>query len=192
MYPLDPTPMANAPPIIQYQKDLNTLYARIAQVDSHYQFTTTCLRSHAIPRGLTINVHPCVPKAPCREPAARLQKEWARIIRRAAIGFLAALKTYHRSCAHHLRLQAMNLESSIAARLGKTSARRSINIARTVYAKCDNKLRERRNKKFKKLLPPDSRIKTIRYQQQKSVDVDFKGERPRRGREATRMLPQLW
>ena len=74
MYPLDPTPMANAPPIIQYQKDLNTLYAGIAQVDSPYQFTTTWFRSHAIPQGLTINAHPCVPKAPCREPAARLKK----------------------------------------------------------------------------------------------------------------------
>ena len=63
----------------------------------------------------------------------------------------------------------MNLESSIAARLGKTSAIRSINIARTVYA---NNLRERLNKKFKKILPPDSRIKTIQYQQQKSVDTD--------------------
>ena len=159
--------MVYASTITQCQRDLNTLYSRIAREDSHYQFVTTCLRSHTIPRGLTINVHPCVPKAPCREPAARLQKQWAQIVRRAANGFLAALKTYHRSCAYHLRLQATNLESFIAARLGETRAETSKNIAKTVYAKCDRRLRERRNRKLKHLLPPDSRIRTIRYQQQK-------------------------
>ena len=149
------------------QKDLNTLYARIARVESCYQFTSTCLRSHIIPQGLTINVHPCVPKSPGWEPAAHLHKQWAQIIRQAAKGFLTTLKTYHRSCEQQLRLQAINLESSIAAQLGEARAKQSKEITKQVYAKCDHYLRERRNKKFKKLLPPDSRIKTIQYQQQK-------------------------
>ena len=168
--------MAYASTITQCQKDLNTLYSRIAREDSHYQFVTTCLRSHTIPRGLTINVHPCVPKAPRQKPVARLQKEWAQTVRRASNGFLAALKTYHRSCANHLRLQATNLESSIAARLGETRVKTSTNIAKTVFAKCDHRLRERRNRKLKYLFPPDSRIRTIRYQRQKSEDDDSEGE----------------
>ena len=37
------------PTIIQcLQKHLNTLYAWIARVESHYQFTSTCLKSHII------------------------------------------------------------------------------------------------------------------------------------------------
>ena len=80
--------MASAPTSIQcLQKDLNT-YARIARVESHYPFTSTCLRSHIIPWGLTINIHPCVPKSPGWEPAARLHKQWAQIIRRATKGSL--------------------------------------------------------------------------------------------------------
>ena len=123
--PQDPTPiMASTPTNIQcQQRDLNTLYAWIARVESHYQFTSTFLRSHIIPRGLTINVHPCVPKSPGRELAACLHKQWAQIIRRASKGFLAALKTYHRSCIQQLRLQATNLESSIAAQLGRGMSR---------------------------------------------------------------------
>ena len=159
--------MAYASTTTQYQKDLNTLYSRIARKDSHYQFVTTCLCSHTIPRGLTIMVHPCVPKAPCREPA-RLRKEREQIVRRAANGFLAVLKTYHRSCAYHLRLQATNLESFITARLGETRAETSMNITKTVYANCDRRLRERRNRKLKHLLPSDSRIRTIRINNKKA------------------------
>ena len=102
---------------------------------------STCLRSHTIPHGLEINVNPCVPKSPSREPTSRLQKDWARITRRAANGFLAALRSYHRSCAHQLRLQATNLEPSMVAQEGKARANRSINIAKEVYAKCDYHLR---------------------------------------------------
>ena len=102
--------MASAPTSIQcLQKDPNTLYATIARVESHYQFTSTCLRSHIIPRGLTINIHPCVPKLPGREPAASLHKPWSQIIRRAAKGFLTALKTYHMSCEQQLNTE----ESSV-------------------------------------------------------------------------------
>ena len=154
---------------------------------------TTCLRSHTIPWGLTINVHPCVPKAPCQEPAARLQKQWAENVRQVDIGFLTALKTYHRSCAHHLRLQASNLESFIAASWGETRAETSRNIAKTVYAKYDRSLWERRNKKLQHLLLPNSRIRTIRYQQQKSEHDDFKGENSiQREWAATRKPPHLW
>ena len=153
-------------------KDLNTLYAWIARVESHYQFTTTCLRSHIIPRGLTINVHPCVPKSPGWEPAAHLQKQWAQIIRWAAKGFLATLKTYHRSCVQQLRLQVTNLESSIVAQLGEAGAKRSKEIAKQVYAKCDHHLRERHSKKLKSS-SPDSHIKTVQYQQQKRCRRQF-------------------
>ena len=51
----------------------------------------------------------------------------------------------------------------------------------TVYATSENQVRERRKKKLNKLLPPDSHIKAIQYQQQKSVDANSKGERPRQG-----------
>ena len=143
--------MANAHSITQYQKELNTLHARIAQVDFHYQFTTTCLCSHTctIPQGLTINVQPGLPKAPCWEPAALLQKQWARIIRGVAFWFLTALKVYQRSCAYHLRLQVTNVESSIATRLGKARAKRSKKIAETVYSKCNNNLTDQQNRKLK-------------------------------------------
>ena len=74
---------------------------------------------------------------------------------------------YNRSCVQRLKLQATNLESSIAARLREARGKRYKEIAKQVYAKCDHHLREMRNKKLKKLLLPDSRIKTIQYQQQK-------------------------
>ena len=104
------------------QRDLNKLYSQIAGEDSHYQFVTTCLQSHTIPWGLTINVHLGVPKAPCWKPATSLQKQWTQIVRKRANGFLAASKTCHRRCNHHLRLQATNLESFMAACIGETRA----------------------------------------------------------------------
>ena len=139
--------MANAPTTTQCRRDLNTLSAPIAREDSRNQYTMTCFRSHTIPQGLTINAYPCVPKESCREPTAHLQKEWAKLIRQAANGFLAALNTYHRRCAEHLRLQATNLESSIAAWLGETKSRSIRKVSKTVYAKCDCHLQEQQKNK---------------------------------------------
>ena len=81
-----------------------------------------------------------MPKSPCRQFAAHLEKEWTRIIKQAAWWFLEALKSYHRSCAHHLRLQAANLESSIVARLGRANAKATTNITKSIYDKWDHLL----------------------------------------------------
>ena len=163
--------MAYTPTITQNQRNLNTFYMRKARVEFYYQFTSTCLRSHTIPRGLTINVHPCVPKSPCWEPAARLKKN-GYIIGRAANWFSPALKIYHRNCAHHLRLQATSLESSIAAQQGESSAERSTNIAKTSMQNLITIYMNDGIKNFKLLLS-DSGAKIIQYQKQKRCRRQF-------------------
>ena len=69
-------------------------------------------------------------KSPGQEPAARCHKQWAQIIRQAANGFLAALKTYHWSCGQQLRLQATNLHLSKVAQQGKARAKVSNEIGK--------------------------------------------------------------
>ena len=179
--------MASALSIPQCQRQLLRSYEQLAKVDSHCRFVTTCQRSHTIPWGLKINVRPCVPKVPCREPVAHLQKEWAQVIKRATWGFLASLRTYHRSCAHHLRLQATNLESSIVTWLGKTNGMTAINTAKSIYDQWYCHLWERQNKKLKKPLLLNSRINTITYQAKKDGD-DSKGDLLGQGRIATQRL----
>ena len=163
---MDPTPMVLAFPILQHRRELLRSYTRLAKVDSHRQFVSTCLRNHVIPRGLRINIKPSVPKSLCREPIVRLEKEWARIINRAAWGFLAALKRYHGSCARHLRLQVANLEASIA-RLGRRNALTTMNLCKTVYNTWNDRLRDRRKNKLNKLLTQEFRMKKAINQQKK-------------------------
>ena len=135
-------------------------------INTLYQYLTTSLRSHAIPRRLTINVNPCVHKVPCQQPTACFQKEWAQIIGQAVNGFLTAFKTYYSSLANHLRLQATNLGSSIPAQLREARAEWSKSIAKTVCNKCDHCLREQRNSNLKQHLLRDSRIRSVWYQPQ--------------------------
>ena len=117
-----------------------------------------------------MNVQSWVPKSPCCQFAGHLEKEWSWIIKWAAWGFLAALRSYHRSYTHHLRLQAANLESSIVACLGRTNAITTGNTAnKSVYDTCkwDHRLWEWHKKKLHKLLPLDSQIEKIAYNQSK-------------------------
>ena len=109
--------MDDAHSILQHRRELTTAYTRLAKVDSHHQFVSTCLRNHAIPWGLYINIKLSVPKSLCQEPATRLEKKWAQITKQVAWGYLVALRHYHGSCARHLRLQVANLEVSIVTRL---------------------------------------------------------------------------
>ena len=156
--PVDPTPVGSpgALTTTQYSRDLSILYIRLAKVDSHLSFVSTCLRRHCIPRGLHIKLKPCVSISPCQEFAARLQKEWLHTIKRASINFLAALKRYHRSCAQHLRLQVTNLERLIISRTGQLNTASLINTAKANYTIWQHRLRERRQRKLNNLLPPRS------------------------------------
>ena len=148
---MDPTPSDHAPSIVRYSKELFNIYERMAKVKAHQQFVSICLRDYIIPQGLQLKVRPCVPKSPCREPVSRLHKDWARITRRASRDFLSALKTYHRSCAYHLRLQATNLEASIETRFGRANVRALKDKSEAIYAKWSQRLQHRRTKKIKKL-----------------------------------------
>ena len=147
--PMDLTPRDHAPSIVRYSKELFTIYERMAKAKAHQQFVTICLHDHLTPKGKQLKTRPCVLKSPCRELAARLDKEWARIIRRASRDFLSALKVYHRSCSHHLRLQATNLETSIGNRFGRADTRALRVKAEPIYVKWSQRLQERRIKKFK-------------------------------------------
>ena len=58
---------------------------------------------------------PSVSQSPRQEYAAWLEKEWFKVIKWASIGFLAALKHYHKSGAQDLRLRLTWLENSITS-----------------------------------------------------------------------------
>ena len=152
----DLTPLAQALSISQFRWELTTLYTWMAKVDSHYSFVSTCLRYHAIPKGLSINIQPCVPKSPCREFAIRLEKEWALVMKQVTRGLLTALKHYHGSCAHHLQLLASNVETSTTSQLGRANATPLLEWAKDVCEKQHHQLPERCKKKLNKLLLPNS------------------------------------
>ena len=129
-------------------------------------------------------------------PSARVQKTWAQIIKRAARGFLAALRTYHRSCAHHLWLQVANWESSITARVGRTNAMTAINTAKTVYMynQWNHQLWERRKQKLRKLLPQIPLLEQFEYtfNQPKPRRQRFRRYVTPQGQSATQRGPQWW
>ena len=175
---MDPTPIDHAPSIARYSKELFTIYERMAKTKAHQQFVTICLRDHIIPKGLQLKIRPCVPKSPCREPASRLEKEWARIIRRASRDFLSALKLYHRSCAYHLRRQATNLETFIETCFGKADCRVLRLKAETIHTNWSQRLQQRRVKKFKKLHTPFSTIRQTEFRRPKRRCRQFKRKTP--------------
>ena len=150
----------------------------MAKAKAHRQFVTICLHDHLTPKGLQLKTQPCVLKSPCRELAARLDKEWESIIRRASRDFLSALKVYHRSCAHHLRLQATNLETSIGNRFGRVDTRVLRVKAETIYAKWSQRLQERSIKKLKKLHSPTTITRKTKFRRPKRTCRRFKRKIP--------------
>ena len=155
----DPTPMANAHSILQHRRELITACTRLAKVDSRYQFVSTCLQNHAIPQGLHINIKLSVPKSLRQEPTTHLEKEWAQITKRAAWGYLVALRCYHGSCTHHPRLQVANLVVSIFNCLWRRNALPTINLCKTIYNTWTNQLQDGHKRKLNKLLPLESHTK---------------------------------
>ena len=143
---MDLTPRDHAPSIALHSKELFTIHERMTK--AYQQFVTICLRNHLTSRGLQLRARPCVPKSPCRELAARLDKEWAWIIKRASRDFLSALKLYHSSCAYHIRLQATNLETSIENRFGRADIRALKIKTETMYMKWSQRLQECHTKKI--------------------------------------------
>ena len=147
-------------------------------VKAHQHFVTTCFREHIIPKGLKLKIRPCVPKSSCREPAFRLEKEWALIIRRTSRDFLSALKFYHRSCAYHLRHQATNLETSIETRFGRADIRALRLKAEKIHEKWSQRLQEHRIKKLEKLHPPVSNSEKTKFRRVKQTWHRFKRKTP--------------
>ena len=139
---------------------------------------TTCLRDHLTTKGVQLKARPCVPKSPCRELAARLDKKWARIIRRSSRDFLSALKLYHRSCAHHLRLKAANLETYIENRFGRADTRALKVKAKTINEKWSQRLQERHIKKLKKLHSPTTIVRKTKFRRSKRTCRRFKSKTP--------------
>ena len=93
-----------------------------------------------------------MPKAPHQEYATCLQREWRNIIQRASIGFLVALKRYHRNCIEHLKHQATRLEKSmvLSSRRGKSIVR--MDSVKATYNKWQCRLGERRRRKLENLV----------------------------------------
>ena len=139
---------------------------RLAKVDSHHQFVSTCLRNHVIPGRLHIKIKPCVPKSSNWNYVARLVKEWAQISRRTTRGFLEAMKCYHSSCARSLWFQVSNLETSMINQLGRRVAT-TIDSSETVCNNWTNRLRTQQRRKLDKLLPLETRTQLAFHYWQK-------------------------
>ena len=90
---------------------LRKLHQHRARHQSHYQFVTSCLRQHVIPKGLQIRVVPLVPRIKALEHT--LQQKWTNTLKKTSYVLLKHLKTYHRLSISTLTHEIANLEARL-------------------------------------------------------------------------------
>ena len=90
---------------------LRKLYQHRARHQSHYQFVTSCLSQHLIPKGLQVRVVPLVPKFKALEHT--LQRKWTNTLKKTSCVLLKHLKAYHRLSISTLTDEITELEARL-------------------------------------------------------------------------------
>ena len=143
--------------------------SRLAKAQAHRQFVTTCLRSNTIPWGLGINTRPHVSSLPDTTILQQLHYNWARIVWRASIDMLKALKEYHRRCEQYLKRDIDNEKNKAIQTLGQPMSEDILQEARAEYIRKKQKLEGKQQRKLNSLhiLPSQQRLKQMNRKKKK-------------------------